>query len=186
MAADNPTVTAFRVGLSYAHNNLADVLRSLGRAAEARDGYDRSIALKERRLREAPTPRSRYDLAYSLRRRSLVRRDLGDPAGAAADARRAVALSEGLSSLSSREWFQTACVHAVLASLAGRAGSGVSAAEAASEADTAMSLLHKAVDMGYRSPDVFRTEGALDPLRGREDFEKMLAGQEKKPPAQPK
>ena len=49
-----------------------------------------------------------------------------------------------------------------------------------------MSLLHKVVAMGYRSPDVFRTEDALDPLRKREDFQKLLAGLDKKPPAEPK
>ena len=175
LADDNPTVTQFRYYLSNVHNNLADALRSLGRAAEARDSYDRAIALKERRLREAPTnPRSRYNLAYSLRRRGLARRDLGDIAGAAADARRAVALSEGLSSLTNREWFETACVHAVLASLAGRAGSGVSAAEAVTEADAAMALIRKAIEMGYRSGNASRTEDALDALRSRDDFPLLM------------
>ena len=175
LTADNPNVTEFRVGLSWVHNNLADVLRSRGRAAEACDGYDRSIAIKEPRLREAPTnPRSRYDLAYSLRRRALARRALDDIAGAAADARRAVALSEGLSSLTNREWFETACVHAVLVGLAGRAGSGVSAAEAVTEADAAMALVRKAIELGYRSGNASRTEDALDPLRSRDDFRLLM------------
>jgi hypothetical protein len=77
-------------------------------------------------------------------------------------------------------------VHAALAGLAGRSGSGVSAAEAASEADAAMAHLRKAVDMGYRNAAAFRTENALDPLRQRQDFQKLLAGLEKKPPAGPK
>jgi hypothetical protein len=37
-----------------------------------------------------------------------------------------------------------------------------------------MALLHKAVDMGYRTPDAYRTEDALDPLRGRDDFQLLL------------
>jgi hypothetical protein len=40
--------------------------------------------------------------------------------------------------------------------------------------------------MGYRSPDEFRTEDALDPLRRREDFQKLLAELEKKAPIEPK
>ena len=44
----------------------------------------------------------------------------------------------------------------------------------------------RTVAMGYRSPDVFRTEAALDPLRERVDFRKLLAGLEKKLPAEPK
>ena len=39
---------------------------------------------------------------------------------------------------------------------------------------TAMALLHKAVAMGYRNADTFRTESALDHLRGRPDFRLLL------------
>ena len=37
-----------------------------------------------------------------------------------------------------------------------------------------MALLHEAVAMGYRSPDPFGTEDALDPLRGRDDFRLLM------------
>jgi hypothetical protein len=37
-----------------------------------------------------------------------------------------------------------------------------------------MGLLHKAVDMGYRNAIAFRTESALDPLRGRGDFRLLM------------
>jgi hypothetical protein len=104
----------------------------------------------------------------------LARRDLDDMASAAADARRAGALSEGLSSRSCQEWFDTACVHAALASLAGRAGSGVSAAEGITEADAALDSLSRAVAMGYRSPVIFRSADSLDPLRGRDDFRLLM------------
>jgi hypothetical protein len=50
----------------------------------------------------------------------------------------------------------------------------VSAADASSEADAAMALLHKAVGMAYRSVDAYRTEDALDPLRAREDFQLLM------------
>ena len=116
----------------------------------------------------------RSDLAYSLRRRGLVRRETGDPAGAAADARRALGLYDGLPSRSGEEWFETTCCHAALAGLAGRDGSGVPAAAAASEAEMAMALLSKAVTMGYRNADAYRTESALDPLRTRPDFQLLM------------
>ena len=77
-------------------------------------------------------------------------------------------------SRSHEEWFQTACARAALAGLAGRGGSGVSAAEAVTEADAAMALLHKAVGVGYRNPDAYRTEDALDPLRSRDDFRLLM------------
>ena len=151
------------------------MLRRLGRPAEARDGCERAIAIREALVKEIPkVPMYRSHLAESYRRRGLARRDLGDPAGAAADVRRAVALCDGLPSRSGEEWFETACAHAALAGLAGQAGSGVSAAEASSEADAAMALLHKAVGMGYRNADAFRTEDALDPLRDRADFRLLM------------
>ncbi len=37
-----------------------------------------------------------------------------------------------------------------------------------------MALLHRAVDMGYRNPDAYRTEDALDPLRVRDDFRMLM------------
>lgn len=65
-------------------------------------------------------------------------------------------------------------MHAALASLAGRDGLGPSAAEAVTEADAAMALLRKAVEMGYSAVDAYRTEDALDPLRGRDDFRLLM------------
>ena len=58
-------------------------------------------------------------------------------------------------------------------------------AEAMAEADQAMALLTKAVEMGYRNAASFRTESALDPLRKREDFIKLLSELEKPSPAKP-
>lgn len=37
-----------------------------------------------------------------------------------------------------------------------------------------MVLLNKAVTMGYRNGDAYRTEDALDSLRGRDDFRLLL------------
>ena len=48
-----------------------------------------------------------------------------------------------------------------------------------------MALLRKAVD-GYGVIDDYRTLGALDPLREREDFKKLLTELEQKSAAKPK
>jgi hypothetical protein len=157
------------------HTNLSVELRHLGRPAEAQDGCDRAIAIREALVREFPkVPIYRSHLAWSYRRRGLARRDLGEPSGAAADTRKALELWDDLPSRSGQEWFETACGHAALAGLAGQPGSGVSAAEAESQAETAMALLCKAVGLGYRSPDAFRTDDALDPLRSRADFQLLM------------
>ena len=110
---------------------------------------------------------------------------LGDPAGATADARRALRLLEGLQSHSGEDSFEEGCCHALLASLAGRDGAGRSAADSEAETAQAMALLRKTVGMGYRDTSGFRTDSALDPLRQREDFQKLLEELEKKSPAKP-
>jgi serine/threonine protein kinase/tetratricopeptide (TPR) repeat protein len=175
LAAENPTVTDFRDVLANGHTNLGDLVRARGGFAEARDGYDRAIALRQRLIEEEPkTPVYRSNLAYSLRRHGLARDGLGDVAGAVADARRALGLYDGLPFRSGGEWYETACCHAALAGLAGRGGPGLSAAEAAVEAEAAIGLLHRAVAMGYREIGFFRTEAALDPLRDRADFRLLM------------
>ena len=86
---------------------------------------------------------------------------------------------------SGEKWFETACCHAVLAGLAKQNGPGASAAEAKTEAAQAMALLRRAVDAGYLRAAEFRTDSALDPLRKREDFNKLIEELEKPPPAKP-
>ena len=110
---------------------------------------------------------------------------LGDAAGAAADVRRALGLYDGLSERSRRRVVRDGLRRAALAGLAGRDGAGVSAAEGKAEADQAMALLRKAVGMGYRDAGAVRTDSALDPLRQREDFKKLLTELEQKSAAKP-
>ena len=72
----------------------------------------------------------------------------------------------------------------MLAGLAGRAGSGVPAAEGEHEAAKAMEWLGRAVANGYRNTNELRIESALDPLRDRADFKKLMAELEKNSPPQ--
>ena len=74
----------------------------------------------------------------------------------------------------SEDTFNEGCCHALLAGLAGRDGAGVPAADGQAEADQAMALLRKTVGTGYRDAFAFQTDPALDPLRRREDFQKLL------------
>ena len=104
----------------------------------------------------------------------LARRAQGDHTGAAGDLRRAVSLYDALPSPRGADWFCLACAHAALAGQAGFARSGVTAAEAAGAEDAAMVALLRAVRMGMRDPQTFRTEEALDPLRSRSDFQHLM------------
>jgi tetratricopeptide (TPR) repeat protein len=171
----DPGNTYLRDMVATGHNNLADSVRALGRTAEAREGYERAIAIRERLIEEEPeNPMYRSHLAWSQRRRGLTRAKLGDAAGAAADARRALALWDALPTRSPEEWFETACAHAALAGLAGRDGSGIAADAVAPEADAAIRSLRTAVEMGYRDVLNLRDERALDPLRDRSEYRLLM------------
>ena len=175
LAGDDPTMPRHRDGVADTANNLAVALRRVGRAAETRDLCDRAVALREALIREDPgTASYRSGLAENCLNRALARRATGDSVGAAADLRRATDLYGALPSLAAEQRFRYASARAALAALAGTAGSGVSDAEAASEADMAMALLRNAVEMGYISADAYRTDDALDPLRNRPDFKRMM------------
>jgi hypothetical protein len=172
---DQPEDHFFCRDLALTLAQLGGVVRRLGRPAEARDGFDRAIPLIERLFQENPRNTNyRHHLADALLGRALASRDSGDPAEALVDARRALRLFDGLSSRGGGVWFCTAVCHMVLSGLAARVGSGLSATDASSEADTAMSLLWKAVRTGFRTVDAFRTSDALDPLRDRPDFRLLM------------
>jgi hypothetical protein len=171
LAEDRPVTPDLHASGAMIDSHLCAVLRRLGRPAEAYEYSERAVAAFEALTRAAPMkPSLRSGLAGSCLNRGLARRALGDLAGAAADIRRAVALCDALQSRSVREWFLAACAHAALAGLAGQAGAGISAAEGEEAATRAMGLLDRAVAMGYRNAAAYRTEDALDPLRGRDDF----------------
>ena len=166
--------------------SLGGLLLKLGRPAEALDAYGRAFTLFEQLIKENPADKDYPpNRVRSLVGRGRARRALGDPAGAAADVRHALRLSEGLRLPEGYAAFAIACSHAALAGLAGQEGTGVSAAEGKAHADQAMALLRKAVD-GFRDIHDYRTEGALDPLREREDFKKLLTELEQKSAAKPK
>jgi serine/threonine-protein kinase len=155
--------------------NTADLLRRSGRLHEALAACQRSLAVRQP-LVEAHPELSGYRarLGETYVRLGQVRSDMEDLAGAAAAWKRACAHYVASQSLNGQHTFFLAFCHAGLAALAGRPGSGVSAAEGADQAETAMAVLRQAVTLGYRNPAAYRTESALDPLRNRPDFRSLM------------
>lgn len=89
-------------------------------------------------------------------RRGLARGALSDSTGAASDIRRSLAIFEALPTRDGERTFYLACSHAALAGLAEISGSSVSSAEGSSEAAAAMTILHEAIEMGYRVADAYQ------------------------------
>jgi eukaryotic-like serine/threonine-protein kinase len=171
LLAENPSVAFQASCVAMGLVSLGDVVRSSGRSAEAVALYDRAVDM-------------RCGLVGVFWRRGLTRRDLGDAAGAASDTKNALKSYAELLPQSHGDFLENACCHAVLASLAGRAGSGVSAAEGEDAAARAMEWLGRAVANGYRNTNELHIESALDALRDRDDFKKLMAELEKKSPSQ--
>jgi tetratricopeptide (TPR) repeat protein len=175
MVATNPKIPDYRDRLAMAHNNLAEIRREMGRLADALDGYDRGIALQDGIVKDQPNVvRFRNSLGIALRGRGLVHLASNDPARAAADTVRALELFDGLPARSGAEWFETACCHATLARLAGRAAPGLTAEQEGVETERAMDSLREAFALGYRDLATLRHEAALVAIRERPDFRLLM------------
>ncbi len=175
LAEASSATTESRDYLANCQTNTAEVLRRLGRLDEALAACERSLAVREPLVAAHPeVPFYGAGLGETLLRLGQVRCDMGNLSGAAAAWNRAGGQYAGNKSLSGEQTFFHACCHACLAGLAGRPGSGVSPARAMDEAEEAMAVLHRAVAMGYRNPDNYRTELSLDPLRNRPDFQVLM------------
>jgi len=171
LAEASSAIPADRDSLAGCLTNTADVLRRSGRRDEALAACERSVAVREPLVEAHPEiPYYRAGLGETYLRLGQVRCDMENLAGAAAW-KRACAHYDANRSRAGQPTFSLACCHASLAGLAGRPGSGVSAAERADHAEKAMALLRQAVTFGYRNPNAYRTESALDPLRNRPDFQ---------------
>jgi serine/threonine-protein kinase len=174
LVAAEPTAPAPRDELARCETYAAAALLATGRTKEARACCDRAIALREELVRRDPADAGfAQGLAESLMRFGFARRAAGDPAGAAADWRRAEALYASHPPEGEGAIFR-ACCHGALAGLAGAGGSGVSADDGASHAERAMAVLRQACAGGYRDRALLRVEPGLDPLRGRADFQLLM------------
>jgi tetratricopeptide (TPR) repeat protein len=171
----HPKVAKYRIELMYTLTSGADALRRLGRLKEAEASCEAAIAEADALVREQPTiANNRSVMAWSLRVLGLTHLAAGDVSLATKEVRQAIELLDGLAIRSGELWFETACCHAALMELAGREGSGVTAAEKQTQADQTMALLKKAMLMGYRA-ETFQTEATLNALRERDDFRKLIA-----------
>jgi hypothetical protein len=102
-----------------------------------------------------------------------VHRRAGRPAEAAASFRSADAIVKQLPTLTPSNYYILACCHAQLAGVAADARSGLMAEEGKAETERAMGALKQAVAAGFNAVARLRSDASLDPLRSREDFQKL-------------
>ena len=161
--------------LADCRTNISDLLRRLGKLDEALAECKNAVAVREQIVAAHPAiPSYRANLGETYLRLGQVRRDMGDLTDAATALRRACVHYDAIKSPAGDSTFFRACCHAGLTGLGNHPGSGVSSAEGADHAKKAMADLCRAVSLGYRDPDSYRTESALDPLRNRPDFQALM------------
>jgi tetratricopeptide (TPR) repeat protein len=175
LADDHPAVTEFRVLLATSHNMLGLLLARQKRFPEAFTGLEAGLAIRQK-LVDADPKNFVYTspLGWSYAYRGGARVLAGQPALAAADLRRARELWAKLPKSDVETRFEQARALALLAGLGQDAKSGVTAAEAAAFADQAVATLRDAIGAGWARRAELK-ESEFDPLRGREDFRKLLA-----------
>jgi serine/threonine protein kinase/tetratricopeptide (TPR) repeat protein len=150
-------------------------LSASGKPAEAQAACAEALAIRQKLVDAQPTvPWLRWELSNSHSALGVVQRRTGQFAQAAASFRRAIALVEQLPTLTPRNHYGLACCHAQLAGMAGDARSRVTAEQGVAEAEQAMNLLQQAIAAGYDGLGRLRTDTALDTLRSREDFKKLV------------
>jgi hypothetical protein len=183
-----PQVAAYRLDLARTQNALATHQLTLDQPARARDlAQDAAAQLNEALKLPAPDAGLRlalYDVDLTLME-SQVR--LGDHARAARTAGEAELLLDGGlpkgSSDPRREGHRVASVLARCAGLA-EADANLPEAErktlARSHSDRAMAWLKRAVAGGYRDVGTLRRAAAFQALRGRADFQELVAELERR------
>jgi tetratricopeptide (TPR) repeat protein/tRNA A-37 threonylcarbamoyl transferase component Bud32 len=202
LTADFPAVPSYQVGLGLACANLGQLILLTGRPGDSLASFGKAIRTLRRvydqdhRLVEV-----RYSLRNAYRHRATVYHLLGKYSEAARDWDKVIALSppgEQPGFRASRasawvhsgrvaeavvevaeltktpnwnagQWYDFACVYAV--------ASGKIADKKQEYADRAMEMLHRAVKAGYKDAAHMARDTDLDPLRGRDDFKRLLIKQ---------
>jgi tetratricopeptide (TPR) repeat protein len=169
LADAHPDEPTYRKELVFRAVYMSWVLRRMGRPAEALDLDRRLLALAEK-LGERNA--DWLALSFVLRSLALSLRDLNDAAGAVAAARRAAALADKLGRDMANHCDEAAECHAILWTVGGMAGAGVSESERELAARTALALFHRAAEIGY--VDLWEMSFLPEALLKRDDFQLLL------------
>jgi tetratricopeptide (TPR) repeat protein len=176
----NPAVTEFEEDLAWSHSLVGRLHAREKRFAEAFAALDGALAIRQRLADAHPTSTQCTNyLGESHASRGWAHVRAGHPAEAAADLRHALALWEKGNSTDVEDCFERSRALALLAGLAADGKSGVTAAEAAAFANQAVAALRDALQAGWGQYDELK-EPDFDPLRKREDFQKLVKEREAK------
>ncbi len=174
----HPEVAEIRNALARCYSQSAHSLRALGKPVEALALTSNAKTLREALVAANPRLSSyRSDLAVTTGFYGILKQDTGDYAAAVSSFRKALSLLQGLAIQTPDDHYNQACMHARLASVATRAGSGLTVAEGKAEAEHAMADLHRAIAAGFGTRALLGLDHDLDVLRSRPDFKLLMLDQ---------
>ena len=176
----SPANTRYQLSISNHHTNIGVALGRLKRQADAFPAFEAGLAIRLK-LVEADPKNAWFaeSLGVNYAFRGAVRVRAGQPAEAAADLRRALDLWAKLPHLQQQHQVERLRTHALLAGLGADAKSSVTKEEAKAFADQSVAALAAVVKTGWALPSELR-EPDFDAVRGRADFQKLVAEVEAK------
>ena len=177
LADANPAVTQFEGELALSHQAIGTLQGQIGHPADAQASLDRAGSILQKLVAANPKHalfQSRLAMNHSYVGQARQRR--GRPAEAASEFRQAIAIMEPLCELQPDGYslYNLACFRSLLAGVADRADSGVSAAEAGALGGQAIDALRRAVAAGLGDLAFMRKDPDLDALRSRPDFRMLM------------
>jgi eukaryotic-like serine/threonine-protein kinase len=205
LAAEFPNVPQYQIELGGGYCNLGNLVRDSGRPSDSLLWFEKAIHTltaayeQERRLvlaklflRNSHAGRASaydrlqrftdavkdWDKAIELTPKAeqavyrAARATARINAGLVAEAVAEVADLSRIPNWNARQWYDFACVYGL--------ASGKSVDNKQPYADRAIELLQRAVKAGYHDAAHMKKDTGLDPLRGRDDFKKLVAELEKK------
>jgi tetratricopeptide (TPR) repeat protein len=160
---------------------LGDVQREAGQRVGAERSYRQALDLGNKYLVESGDQTSRASDCFYATWVSLGQLQIDS--GKRQDARRTLqqarSLMEKLPQPNGEDLYNLARMSAQLSRLAGSGQTALSASEQAEHhryLDQAVDALRKAIASGYRGLAELKKDTSLDPLRDRDDFQKLVAG----------
>jgi tetratricopeptide (TPR) repeat protein len=180
LAEANPGVPGFQSDLAWGTIQIGRQYARAKRFTEAFAAFERGLPIVQKLANANPTiPNYALVLGMGHAYRGWAHIRAGHPAEAAADLRRALALWKKELVTDGDGHFDRSRALALLAGLATDSKSGVTSVEAATFADQSVAALREAVNAGWNWPGDLK-EPDFDAVRGRADFQKLVAEVEAK------